>query len=67
MPAATPVTVPEVEPIVATPVVPLVHVPPPVPVKVVVALWQTDSVPVIAPGLGFIKTLVVAKHPVGRI
>ena len=67
MPAATPVTVPEVEPIVATPVVPLVHVPP-LTVDVNVVVWPAHTLvaPVsVADGLTVIDA--VALQPVPNV
>ena len=67
VPALTPVTNPVLEPIVAMPVLPLLHVPP------VVALARVDVVPahiavapVIAAGSGFTVIIVVVIQPVGR-
>lgn len=63
-PADTPVTTPVVLPTVATPVVPLVHVPVVgVELSVVVSPVQTDNVPVIDVGIGFTVTTVVAEQP----
>ena len=56
---------PELLPMVATPVLPLVHAPPPgEEFKVVVAPVQTVVVPVIAPGVVVTLTVWVAKQPV---
>ena len=64
LPADTPVNVPLVEPIVATAMLPLVHVPPKgVALNVVVDPAHTTAVPVIGPGVVFTVTSFVAKHP----
>lgn len=61
VPAATPVTIPEDEPIVATPVLELIQVPELVALlKVVVLPIQTEAVPVMAAGCGLTVTVVVA-------
>jgi hypothetical protein len=64
VPAATGLTVPVEEPIVATEEVPLIHVPPPVEQDKVTedAPTHKDSVPVIALGLGFTVTVIVLKQ-----
>ena len=63
VPADTPETIPVV-PIVATPVLALVHVPPPVAsASVVVAPVQTVRVPVMAAGVVLTVTILVAKQP----
>ena len=66
VPAVTPVTTPE-ELIVATEVLLLVHVPPPVASpSEVVRPWHTVNAPVIAAGLGLIVTVTlpwVPQHP----
>ena len=60
VPADTPDTIPVV-PIVATPMLALVHVPPPVAsARAVVAPVQTVSVPVIAAGVVLTVTVVAA-------
>jgi hypothetical protein len=65
VPTVTPVTIPVDEPMVATDVLLLLHVPPPVALdNVVVAPTQTDNVPVIAAGNEFTVTTLVAAHPV---
>ena len=65
VPAVRPVTTPVETPIVATPVLPLVHVPPLVAsVRVVVAPTQALSVPPMAAGLAFTVTTVVTRQPV---
>ena len=67
MPAATPETMPELVPIVATLVLLLVQVPPPVFERVVVEPAQTVAVPVIADGNGFTVTTVVVIQPVDSV
>ena len=68
MPAATPVTRPEPEPIVAIDTSLLLHVPPLVAsVSVVVAPSQTLSVPPIVAGSGLMVTNVVLRHDVGSV
>jgi hypothetical protein len=60
VPPETPVTVPDDEPMVATLVVPLVHVPPgEMSVSVVDVPAQIEARPVIAPGSGFTVTVFV--------
>ena len=60
VPAATPRASPVEEPIVATEVVPLVHVPPPgVELNVLVLPIHTAIVPVIAVGNGFTVTTAI--------
>jgi len=57
-----------VEPIVAMPVLPLLHVPPPVPSdNVVIDPIQTDAVPEIEAGTGLTVTVVAMPHPVAVI
>lgn len=64
VPALLPVTTPELEPTVATPVLPLVHVPPDgVELNVVVEPVHTVAVPVIEVGAVFTVTVAKAKHP----
>lgn len=64
VPPATPVTIPEDEPTVATPVEALVHVPaPPGLANVVVSPEHTVCVPVVAPGFAFTVNVAVAAHP----
>ena len=59
---------PFVEPMVAVPVLPLLHRPPIVPsLKVVVKLAHTLAVPVIAPGKPFTVTEAVFIQPVVSI
>jgi len=68
LPPATPVTIPELEPTVASAVLLLVHVPPVVAsLNVVVANGQRTIVPVIAAGSGLTVSVVVVKHPVGAV
>ena len=61
--ALTPVTTPLDEPIVATVVVPLLQVPPPVLDNVVVAAWHIVAVPVIVAAIGVTDTACVAAVP----
>ncbi len=64
VPEATPVTMPDDRPIVATPVLPLLHVPPLVAsVSVVVESTHAVIVPPIDDGIGLTVTTAVAKHP----
>ena len=66
VPAVTPVIKPVDEPIVATDVFALLHVPPPVSDKVEVEFTQRESEPVGVVGLGFTVTVVVVlatPHP----
>ena len=66
VPAETPVTMPEEEPIVATPVLPLVHVPPlEVLDKVPVAPEQIEVVPEIVCAVGEPFTTVTVPHADG--
>src|SRR3569833_174940 len=58
VPAATPVTIPVDKPIVATPVLPLSHVPPPASLSTVVAPTHTFSVPVIGAAATTVITAV---------
>lgn len=63
VPVDTAVSMPEDEPMVATDVVPLVHVPPGVAsVSGVVAPAHADESPLI-PDMGLTVTVVVVKHP----
>ena len=67
LPAATPVTTP-VEPTVATAVLPLLHVPPPVELlKGVVNPAQTTAVPVIEDGNELMLIVEVARQPVDNV
>jgi hypothetical protein len=60
VPAATPITTPVPEPTVATPVLPLLQVPPlALLLNVVVLPMHTDAVPVIVAGTGFTVMIVV--------
>lgn len=64
LPAATPDTMPDPEPTVATPVLLLVHVPPDgEELSVVLAPVHTEAVPDIAPGVVLTVTEAMAKHP----
>ena len=67
VPDDTPVTMPVDEPIVAMPVLPLVHVPPPASLSVVVKPAQTTAVPVIEDGNGLTVTTTVAIQPAARV
>ncbi len=68
VPALIPVTIPEDDPIVATPVLVLVQVPPIVVLLAVIDNpTQTLAGPVIVAGSGFTVTIVVVKHPVGSV
>lgn len=64
---------PDVEPIVATPGVPLVHIPPVTELVSVIELPTHNLIPGVpseparGPGIGFTVTLYVAKQPVGII
>jgi len=65
VPENTPVTIPELAPIVATVVVPLVHVPPVVPsVSVIVEPAQNEDEVEIAVGKALTVTIVVVEQPV---
>jgi hypothetical protein len=68
VPDDTPYTIPELVPTVATLVVLLLHMPPPV-VLLSVVLLPTHTVdePVIAAGSGLTVTTSVAKHPVDTV
>lgn len=64
VPIELPVTSPVLLPTVATPTVPLVHVPPVVALlSVVIEPTHTVAVPVMAAGAPIIQTLYVAKQP----
>ena len=67
VPDVAPETIPELVPIVATLVLLLIHVPPPVLERVVVEPAQTVVVPAIAVGNGFTVTTVVVIQPVDRV
>ena len=64
VPFATPVTVPLVLPTVATPVLLLLHTPPPASVSDVNEPAHTAAVPLIAEGDVFTDMLFVAMQPV---
>ena len=66
MPLAMPVTIPA-DPIVARPVLLLLHVPPPASVNVVFAPTHTTFVPLIADGNEFTVIVSVVAQPVGSI
>jgi len=59
VPGVAPVTIPDDDPIVATEVVPLLHVPPPPSLSVIVAPTQTAPGPVMEPGSGLMVTVAV--------
>ena len=63
VPGVPPVTKPEADPIVATTVLLLIHVPPPASLKVVDRPEHTDVVPVIADGNGLTVATFVTLHP----
>lgn len=68
VPGPTPTATPVVEPIVATDVVPLLHVPPTVEVlNVVDAPWQILVVPVMAAGNGITVNVFVVKQLLGSV
>ena len=67
VPDDTPVTIPVDEPIIAIPVLPLAHVPPPASLKVVVKPTHTVAVPVIDEGNGLNVTTIVVIHPVASV
>ena len=68
MPADIPLTIPELTPIVATALLPLVQVPPPVALlKAVVAPVHNVVVPVINPGIGLTVTVFSAEQPLGSV
>ena len=62
-----PVTIPVVDPTIATVVLLLLHVPPPASLNVVVKPEQTSSVPSIAVGKGSTVTMVVIIQPVDKV
>lgn len=66
-PTETPVTTPELEPIVAIDGALLVHVPPPEFVSVVVLPTHTRSVPPMADGADITVIVRVAAQPVGSV
>ncbi len=69
VPGATPVTMPEETPTVATDVLSLVHDTPPLValLSAVVEPWQTVNVPPIAAGSGLTFMLFVRRQPVGNV
>jgi hypothetical protein len=69
VPTDIPLTTPEEEPIVAMPVLPLLHEPPlpAVTPRVLVPPIQTCAVPVIVPGVVFTVTGFVARQPVAGV
>lgn len=70
VPPAVPtgVITPLADPMFATLVLPLAHVPPTVALaRVVVLLAQREAAPVMIPGSGFIDTIAVVKQPPGRV
>jgi hypothetical protein len=65
VPGDTPPAVPLDEPIVAMPVLPLLHVPPgEASVRVLVLPWQIDKMPVMVGGRARTVTVVVLAQPV---
>ena len=67
-PLETPVTIPVVEPTVATALLLLLHSPPTEgDVNVVVALWQTKAEPGTGAGVPVTVTAEVAVQPVGSV
>ena len=65
VPADTPVAIPDIEPIVATPVADELHVPPAVLLlRLVVVPEQMLSVPLIADGSALTVTVLIALQPV---
>jgi hypothetical protein len=68
VPALMPVITPVEEPIVATVVVPLTHVPPPVAsVTVIVLPTQTVVLPAMVSGSAFTVSVLVMIQPVGKV
>lgn len=68
VPADSPVAIPVADPIVATPGELDVHVPPvTVSVSAVADPTQTFRLPVIGLGFGFTVTVMLLKHPPGRV
>jgi hypothetical protein len=68
VPTPTPVATPVDEPIVATEVLLLLHVPPGVPsVKVAVEPWHILYEPMMIDGVGLIVRIAVALHPLGPV
>jgi hypothetical protein len=65
VPDAAPVTIPDEDPIVATPVLPLVHVPPKdASYKFVVAPTHTVGTPVMMAGASFTVIVINDEQPV---
>ena len=62
-----PATIPDDDPMVATPVDPEAHDPPPASFKAVADPGQTEAVPLIAEGKGLTVTDVVALQPVPSV
>lgn len=62
-----PVTTPDDKPIVATAVVLLLHVPPPVLLNVIAEATHTADAPVIGDGSGSTVTVRVTAHPAAGI
>lgn len=67
MPGDIPVTIPVVKPTIAILRVLLVHVPPPVSLRVSLNPTHTCNEPVIAAGNGSTVIIVVTKHPVVNV
>lgn len=67
VPEATPETMPELEPMVATVASLLVHEPPPASLRVVVDPAHTKAVPLIADGVAITAITVVAAQPVDSV
>jgi len=63
VPGMIPLVTPDVMPIVATVLLPLLHVPPPVLVSVILPPAQTMEDPVIVGGSGSTERVVVTTHP----
>jgi hypothetical protein len=66
VPNVEPVTIPDVEPIGAIPVLLLLHVPPPASVRVDIKPKHIAVTPVIGSGVRFTVSEVVTKHPVDK-
>lgn len=62
-----PATTPEDEPTLATPGLPVAHVPPPASVSVVVEPGHISRLPEILPGAGFTVIVFVAVQPPGSV
>lgn len=67
VPPDTPATMPVVTPMVATAVLLVVHVPPPVLLSVTGDPMHIVVLPVIADGSGLTVTVVTAVHPVSSV